>query len=499
MSEEREHIHAAKYADLQQRVQVGHWEWEIALDRFTPSQGAAAILGIDGARDAREGLGLAAFLDRIHPEDRGYVERELRRAVELDQPFDAQHRLLGADGVTRVARSEGILRSNGEGVARVVATTHDLTSAIEGEAELYAAKERFRAFAELTSDFCYILELSPGGEPTRVWDSGDFEAMTGFTPAEFDVIGFPGLIHPEDLPKVAEQNGQLIAKGGALERDYRIITRDGETRWLRDALRVSLYPGGFGRMYGATRDVTEARRSAEDLQRLERVRDERARLAELGALTTRILDAVGNPLAGLSMQAQLLGLRAREGAADPTTLIEIADRIVATVARLDRTIREFTNYTRAPRLEITEVDLAEAMMAAVRVWRWRAAELGVRLWVDVEAGLPPVCADVGELRLTLDELVQNALEAAESGGGRIDLAAERDGDRVRLTISDDGRGIPRGFEPFELFSTTKEGSPGLGLAIVRRVVAAHGGTVTHQERHPKGTTIALELPICGPE
>src|SRR5436309_15990587 len=112
--------------------------------------------------------------------------------------------------------------------------------------------------------------------------------------------------------------------------------------------------------------------------------------------------------------------------------------------------------------------------------------------------LPLITADHEKLKQVLLNLCKNAAEAMPQGG-TLTVRAHNSGDWVRLEVSDTGVGIPAGVDIFEPFTTTKPQGSGLGLTIVRQIVAAHRGTLTYHSVPGQGTTFTLVLPISQPE
>jgi signal transduction histidine kinase len=108
--------------------------------------------------------------------------------------------------------------------------------------------------------------------------------------------------------------------------------------------------------------------------------------------------------------------------------------------------------------------------------------------------LPEVWVDAEKIRQVLLNLCSNAIEAMPSGG-TLTLKADAEPHNVKLEIIDTGSGIPPGFDVFEPFATTKEKGTGLGLMIVRQILAAHHGSVSYESEVGKGTKFRVVLPL----
>ena len=278
------------------------------------------------------------------------------------------------------------------------------------------------------------------------------------------------------------------------------LRRGGETFPME--LAVSESRVGEEVLYTAViRDISERRAAEAELRDLQQVASERARLADIGAITAKIVHDLGNPLAALSMQAQLILRRARRGDFAPVAPVEgPATQILQTLRRLEGLVREFNDFARDQRLELRRIALAPFLASCVELWQALAVERGVALSVAVDGPLPVLRADEVMLRRVIDNLLKNALEAVPGGAGEVTLsAAPTDDGAVCLTVDDNGAGIPAGLDVFRLFETTKAEGTGIGLAVARQLVEAHGGTITHQPRPTGGTRFTVLLPLDGPQ
>jgi two-component system sensor histidine kinase HydH len=112
-------------------------------------------------------------------------------------------------------------------------------------------------------------------------------------------------------------------------------------------------------------------------------------------------------------------------------------------------------------------------------------------------GVPPIGVDEDKLKQALLNLFKNAVEAMPNGGDLI-LAVAHSDDQVVIKISDTGSGIAPDVDIFAPFYTTKKEGTGLGLIVVRQIIAAHDGTITFSSEPGKGTTFTVSLPVNRP-
>jgi two-component system sensor kinase FixL len=243
------------------------------------------------------------------------------------------------------------------------------------------------------------------------------------------------------------------------------------------------------------RDVSERRAMEGALNEARRLAEQRERLADIGAITARIVHDLGNPLAGLSMQAQLIHRRVTRHPDRPSQdLASPAERIVTEVKRLDGLVKDFLDFARQQRLDVRTIALPPFLQRVIDLWQPVAAARDIALTLDVAPELSELSGDEEKLRRVLDNLVKNAVEAIDRGPGRVALQARRAEERVRITVTDDGPGIADSVEMFKLFETTKRNGSGLGLSISKQIILAHGGNIGFERLAPHGTAFHVDLP-----
>jgi signal transduction histidine kinase len=184
--------------------------------------------------------------------------------------------------------------------------------------------------------------------------------------------------------------------------------------------------------------------------------------------------------------------QARTEAALHTTLLQ--------VRRLETLVSSLLALTRSFHPQRAPVALADWLAQRIREHAEAAADLGVELKLDLQPGLDnesrdKALFDPAQMERVIDNLVLNAL-AHTTAGGHVEVGAARDATLLRLWVADDGSGVPPALRAtlFDPLVTGRPGGTGLGLAVVREVVQAHGGRVALAAQPATGTRIELELP-----
>ncbi|MGH7443468.1 MAG: sensor histidine kinase [Longimicrobiales bacterium] len=270
------------------------------------------------------------------------------------------------------------------------------------------------------------------------------------------------------------QMTQLLAAGEPMPAGNPPRRRDvREMRVLRDALRT------------AAARIEEARLRALETERVR----------AWGEMARRVAHEMKNPLTPLRLATH----RLRRAAAEAPQLGEPIEVIEQETARLEELARSFAVLGRPPEGPPSDIDIGELLRALAN----SDIPPGVTAHVDVEPTLPSVRGYYDPLLRALRNLLRNAVEAVQARhgttGGSIELSARRSGEDVEIVVTDDGKGVPaEALEHiFEADYTLKAGGTGLGLAVVRQAVAAHGGQVRARERRGGGATFIVRLPTHG--
>ncbi len=354
--------------------------------------------------------------------------------------------------------------------------------------------ERSELAAIVASSDDAIIGRTPDGVITS-WNAGA-EKLYGYSAAEVVGRSVDLLVPAECLDELDHILRRTLRGESIAQYETVRVRRDGSR--VDVSLSVSPIRDAEGRVVGASsiaRDITERKRVEAALSELQRLAQQRERLADVGAITAKIIHDVGNPLAALSLQAQLILRRTRRDPDQPVASItRTAEQMLAEAQRLEGLVREFMSFTGEQRLDITPIELSPFLLQVVEAWRPLARARAISLELEAAEKVAPLGADEEKLRRVFDNLVKNAVEAIERGPGRIVIRLSvPSSEKVRISVEDTGPGISEGLKVFNLFETTKPDGTGLGLAVAKEIVLAHGGSIDYFRREPHGTIFQVEL------
>ncbi len=362
-----------------------------------------------------------------------------------------------------------------------------------------ARRESELRFTEFMQHLPGVAFMKDGGG-RYVWVNPTFERVFHGTLEQY-VGKTDHEIWPTVIADQFQQNDEIVIHSRqTLQVTETVPHDDGVHEWLATKFPILDTEGTARMVAGVAIDITERKRTEKQLRELEKLAQQRERLADIGAITAQIVHDLGNPLAGLSMQAQLVLHRARRDERQPVSVVvQPLERILSEVRRLDGRIKEFMEFSREQRLDLKPLDLGRFLQEVVDIWQPVAAERGITLRMDAPGNGLALTADDEKLRRVFDNLVKNAIEAIDRGPGHIGIHVSAPvPEAVRIAISDTGPGIPENVQAFRLFETTKANGSGLGLAVVKQIVLAHRGTIEFSRVAPHGTVFRIELPRTGP-
>lgn len=287
-------------------------------------------------------------------------------------------------------------------------------------------------------------------------------------------------------------------KAGEVVRDsveIRIRRKGDDTRWIE--LRTSPLKGRAGQVVGATfllNDITEKHMLRREVELKER-------LAAMGEVSAGLAHEFRNAIHSLNGLAKLIRRRADGN----DRIVPLADEILSENGELERSLNELLTFLKPQRTRNEPIDLALLFETILIPFREQAAD---RVEFTLESGTLPVFrGDRGLLTQAFRNLVQNGTEAMPESGGKLQVRLSslspkgplgRARPYIVITIKDSGSGIPDNVKAkiFTPFFTTRRKGTGLGLPMVQKIVAAHGGSIDVDSVPERGTTFRLFLPTA---
>jgi len=255
------------------------------------------------------------------------------------------------------------------------------------------------------------------------------------------------------------------------------------------------------RLLGEVFANTLSRRRAEmEGQRLRQDLAHIGRVSTVGELTASLAHELNQPLTAILANAQAVRRILDADQADLIEVRAIVDDIVDDDKRASEVIGRLRGFLKKGTLERSSLDVSELVGQVARVVAGDAVLRGVVIRLELAPDLPPVSADRVQLQQVVLNLILNGLDAMRDsaiGSRTLLLRTARDGEgRVAVTVRDSGAGIERSQvgQVFDAFYTTKADGLGMGLAIVKSIVEAHGGRVEARNNPEGGATFSVALP-----
>lgn len=481
---------------------VGLWDWDLTADVAHLSPEYLRLLGSSRA-DVHPAA--AFFRGRVHPDDLPAVDRTIGEHLRGEsQRSIIEYRMRRDSGDYLWLRGIGqVTARDGSGAPlRMVGVVSDVSQSKHVEEQLRRAAAELAEAQEVAKLGSWKLDVAT---KTVTW-SRELYRVFDVDEAEFGASydAFLSRVHPDDRPLVLETNRAAIAEGAAFAIEYRITTRSGELRWIREVGRATTDSGGLAvGLVGTAQDITSRKNADEALLRAnEQLQADDRRKNEFMAMLSHELR---NPLAPIRNSLYVLG-RAAPGGEQARRAQAVIERQVAQLTRLIDDLLDVTRITRGKaQLQREILDLNELTYRTVEDHRAEFVNAGVDLELIAATAEVWVNGDRARLSQAIGNLLQNATKFTPCGGKATvsveGVAAQR---QAIVRVRDTGRGIasevrPRLFEPFTQADVTidrKKGGLGLGLALVKGLVEMHGGFVAAASPGVgRGATFTITLPL----
>ena len=278
---------------------------------------------------------------------------------------------------------------------------------------------------------------------------------------------------------------ELPASGGFLERDIQLISAQGKEH-IWEAVAAGLMDEGIpaGRIL-LIRDVTAIRQMENEVARSRH-------LNSIGSLAAGVAHEIRNPLSSIKGFAVYFKERLSGNKEDEET----ADIMIAETERLNRVISQLIEFARPLELKKEKVQFVELVKHTIKLIAADAQKNKISVEIDATADLPEVEVDPDKIKQVLLNIFLNSL-AALKDGGKLTIELVPGADNLTVIISDNGAGIKKLdlLRIYDPYFTSKPAGTGLGLAVVQKIMEAHGGKIDVESEAGQGTKVFLFFPL----
>ncbi len=278
--------------------------------------------------------------------------------------------------------------------------------------------------------------------------------------------GAPVFMHPQDEVNVRHKDGSVLPL----------------------AVNASPLRDSSSKVTGVVclfEDLSEAKAIEAERRRLDR-------LAALGEMSAVVAHEIRNPIAGIAAGVEYLSKNTPEGSPHREDMA----MILGEIERVNRILEDILSVARPFQLKLSFQTVPDIMEHVLHRYQTSIQKKAIRVVRRYAPSLPQALVDRQRMEQAFTNLVLNAVEVMSNGGALgIDLGA--DDCWITITISDTGPGISLDVQQriFEPFFTTKARGTGLGLAVARRVIEEHGGTIVVSSKIGRGTKFTIQLPL----
>ncbi|MEA3353260.1 MAG: PAS domain-containing protein, partial [Campylobacterota bacterium] len=454
-----------KLNEAQEIASIGSWDWNIANNTLLWSDEIYNIFGLNkGEFEAT----YETFLAYIHPQDREFVSNSVLKSLEdKNIPYDIEHRLLLENGTVKFVRELGkVFRDEDDKPIRVSGIVQDISK----------EKHSSQLILDQTKEQNILLSLFDKADSVLFkWNNDEnwsvshvsqsVTKLLGYTQEEFTngKIVYAQCIHKDDMDYVIEEVTEASStnKDYFKHKPYRLIAKDGTTKWVLDyTVMLRDDKGDITHYIGYINDITQEKES-------EKLIAEQSKHVAMGEMIGNIAHQWRQPLSAMSTTATGMQVQKDIGILTDELFNKGCDSINQTAVYLSKTIDDFRDFIKGDRKQV-EFNLKENVESFLHLVEGNIKNNDINLIVDIQEDIM-INGYPNELIQCFINIFNNAKDELKKlqGDRYFIVYAKLKNDKVYITFKDNAGGIPEDVLPhlFEPYFTTKHKSQGTGLGL----------------------------------
>ena len=471
-------------------AQLGAWELDTTSNRIWVSDKVRQLFQFppDGE------ISYTHFEQRVHPEDRAARDRVMRRAIQAHSSCETEYRIVLPDGTIRWIGGRARCVSDTKGKpTRLLGVSMDITERKQAEELFQLATEASPSGTLLVDHQSRILLVN-----------AHIEELFGY--ARDELIGKAvDILVPERFARAyASDRANFFAapEARAMGEGRELFGRrkDGSEFPVEIGLNPIQTPHGLVVLANVV-DIS-ARLAAEEETRRNREQVELlGRVSLLGEMTASLAHELNQPLAAIVNNAAAAMQYLEQGRLNPEQLQDILADVVRDARRAHDVMGNVRSAIKKGSAIRGQINLNDVVKTVTHMVQPDAAAQLFKMEMSLARDLPAIEGDPTQIQQVLINLVRNAFDAMHNtppGRRTVEIVTNHNGEgTISVVVRDYGSGISETARDrlFEQFFTTKEEGLGMGLAIVRSIVEAHGGTITAENADGGGARFHFRLPI----
>ncbi|QGQ25590.1 PAS domain S-box protein [Gimesia benthica] len=331
-----------------------------------------------------------------------------------------------------------------------------------------------------------------------LWWSEEVYRIFGQTPNSFKPTypDFLETIHPDDRAYVDSAVAQTIEYDLPYSIEHRIIRPSGEVRYVheRGALKRNAAGEIIG-VHGTVQDITERHKAECKTQEYRDILAHASRLSIMGELMAGISHELNQPLTAMANYSSAMKSRIEQG----QDVSDLVQRIEALSHRSGNIVHRLKSMAEKRPLELTRFNILDSIRSTLQLIEYELRQKQIDVQMAGESRMSVVYADRVQIEQVLSNLFINAIDAMSEMpvSRRLTIEVAPAGEfMVRVTVSDNGPGVPDDFvgQLFTPFTTNKQGGLGIGLSLSRSLVEASGGKICFNPKSDRGASFDVFLP-----